>query len=63
MYKIFKLFSVTLFLFTLFINSFVLAFHNGGKSQIEIEIPTYRKENLPKHLQNIKPIKPGSRSL
>ena len=32
-------------------------------SQIEIEIPTYKKENLPKHLQNIKPIKPGSRSL
>ena len=32
-------------------------------SQIEIEIPTYTKENLPKHLINIKAIKPGSRSL
>ena len=32
-------------------------------SQIEIEIPTYKKENLPKHLQNIKAIKPGSRNL
>ena len=32
-------------------------------SQIEIQIPTYKKENLPKHLQNIKAIKPGSRNL
>ena len=32
-------------------------------SQIEIEIPTYKKENLPKHLENIKAIKPGSRNL
>ena len=32
-------------------------------SQIEIEIPTYKKENLPKHLENLKPIKPGSRNL
>ena len=32
-------------------------------SQIEIEIPTYKKENLPKHLQNIKAVKPGSRNI
>ena len=32
-------------------------------SQVEIEIPTYTKENLPKHLEKIKPIKPGSRNL
>ena len=32
-------------------------------SQIEIQIPTYSKENLPKHLKGIKAIKPGSRNL
>ena len=32
-------------------------------SQIEIEIPTYDKKNLPKHLEKIKAIKPGSRNL
>ena len=32
-------------------------------SQIEIQIPTYSKENLPKHLKKIKAIKPGSRNL
>jgi len=32
-------------------------------SQVEIEIPTYKKENLPKYLENIKPVKPGSRNL
>jgi orotate phosphoribosyltransferase len=32
-------------------------------SQIEILIPTYSKENLPKHLKGIKAIKPGSRNL
>ena len=32
-------------------------------SQIEIKIPTYKTENLPKHLENIKAIKPGSRNL
>ena len=32
-------------------------------SQVEIEIPTYTEENLPKHLEKIKPIKPGSRNL
>ena len=32
-------------------------------SQVQIEIPTYKKENLPKHLENIKPVKPGSRNL
>jgi len=32
-------------------------------SQIEIQIPTYKKENLPKHLENTKAIKPGSRNL
>ena len=32
-------------------------------SQIEIQIPTYEKDNIPNHLKNIKPIKPGSRNL
>ena len=32
-------------------------------SQIEISIPTYKKENLPEHLKNIKATKPGSRNL
>ena len=32
-------------------------------SQIEIEIPTYKKEDLPKHLENVKAIKPGSRNI
>ena len=32
-------------------------------SQIEINIPSYDKDNLPKELINIKPIKPGSRNL
>ena len=32
-------------------------------SQIQIQIPTYEKKNLPKHLENIKAIKPGSRNL
>tara|TARA_Y100001970_G_scaffold285866_1_gene406691 strand:- start:4843 stop:5424 length:582 start_codon:yes stop_codon:yes gene_type:complete len=32
-------------------------------SQIEIEIPTYKKDNLPKNLKDIKPIKPGSRNI
>ena len=32
-------------------------------SQIEINIPTYNKENLPKHLEKQKAIKPGSRNL
>ena len=32
-------------------------------SQIEIKIPTYSEENLPKHLKKIKAIKPGSRNL
>ena len=32
-------------------------------SQIQIDIPTYKKENIPKHLQSITPIKPGSRNL
>jgi len=44
---------------------------SGGKSlinekiisQLEMLIPTYNKDNLPKHLQVIKPIKPGSRFL
>ncbi len=30
-------------------------------SQIQIQIPTYKKDNLPEHLINIKPSKPGSR--
>ncbi len=32
-------------------------------SQIQIQIPTYDKNNLPKHLDNIKATKPGSRNL
>ena len=32
-------------------------------SQIEIKIPTYKKEDLPKHLEKVKAIKPGSRNL
>ena len=32
-------------------------------SQVEIEIPTYKKENLPKHMEIIKAVKPGSRNL
>ena len=32
-------------------------------SQVEIQIPTFDEKNLPKHLQNIKAIKPGSREL
>ncbi len=32
-------------------------------SQIQLEIPTYTKDNLPKHLLEIEPTKPGSRSL
>ena len=30
-------------------------------SQIQIQIPTYKKDNLPEHLINTKPSKPGSR--
>ena len=32
-------------------------------SQIKLNIPTYKKENLPKELTSIDPIKPGSRNL
>ena len=32
-------------------------------SQIQIQIPTYKKENLPKNLMSIKAIKPGSRKI
>ena len=32
-------------------------------SQIKLNIPTYKKENLPKDLLSIDPIKPGSRNL
>ena len=32
-------------------------------SQIQLNIPTYQKNNLPKELLSIKPIKPGSRNL
>ena len=32
-------------------------------SQVKLNIPTYKKENLPKELQSINPIKPGSRNL
>ena len=32
-------------------------------SQIELNIPTYSKENLPSNLQALKVVKPGSRNL
>ena len=32
-------------------------------SQVEISIPTYKKEDLPKHLENTQAHKPGSRNL
>ncbi len=32
-------------------------------SQVQLNIPTYKKENLPKDLQTIDPVKPGSRNL
>ena len=32
-------------------------------SQIKLSIPTYKKENLPKELISIDPVKPGSRNL
>ena len=32
-------------------------------SQVELNIPTYTSDNLPKELATIKPIKPGSRGL
>ena len=32
-------------------------------SQVQLKIPTYKKENLPKELQSIDPVKPGSRNL
>ena len=32
-------------------------------SQIKLNIPTYEKENLPKELTTIDPVKPGSRNL
>mgnify|MGYP001164356645 FL=1 len=32
-------------------------------SQIKLNIPTYKKENLPKELISIEPVKPGSRNL
>ena len=32
-------------------------------SQVEINIPTYHKDDLPEHLKKIKPNKPGSRDL
>ena len=32
-------------------------------SQVQLNIPTYKKENLPKELQSTNPVKPGSRNL
>ncbi len=37
--------------------------NNKIVSQIEINIPTYQKNDLPEHLKKIKAIKPGSRDL
>ena len=32
-------------------------------SQVELNIPTYQKNKLPKELSSIPPVKPGSRGL
>ena len=32
-------------------------------SQVKIDIPTFKKENLPKSLLSIEAVKPGSRNL
>ena len=32
-------------------------------SQVELNIPTFSKDNLPKELSSIDPVKPGSRNL
>ena len=32
-------------------------------SQVKLNIPTYEKDNIPKELSSIEPIKPGSRNL
>ena len=32
-------------------------------SQVKLNIPTYKKDELPKNLASLKPIKPGSRNL
>jgi len=32
-------------------------------SQVELNIPTFNKDNLPKKLASIKPVKPGSRNI
>ena len=32
-------------------------------SQVEIDIPTFKKENLPKNLLSLEAVKPGSRNL
>ena len=32
-------------------------------SQVELKIPTFTKENLPKELYSLDPVKPGSRNL
>ena len=37
--------------------------NNKIVSQITLNIPTYKKENLPENLKKIRPIKPGSRGI
>ena len=32
-------------------------------SQVELDIPTYKKDNLPQELLSIEAVKPGSRNL
>ena len=32
-------------------------------SQVELNIPTFSKQNLPKELSSLNPVKPGSRNL
>ena len=37
--------------------------HDKIISQLELNIPTYKEDNLPKELLSIKAVKPGSRNL
>ena len=40
-----------------------LKLKNKIVSQVELDIPTYSQDNLPKELSSITPVKPGSRNL
>ena len=39
------------------------AINDNIVSQLKLNIPTYRDDNLPKDLSSIKPVKPGSRNI